>query len=405
MPLIIFRLFSRILEILIIPLYPLLYLFLGLKQYQAALNYNSTSSEKGILIHAASVGEVNAVKPLLKALQERHPEKKIVVTTTTVSGLAQARNLGVPAHLAVLDLPWLRKKQLQAIDPGLIIIVETEIWPNLLDQARAQGRDVVFVNARMSAHTLRRYLRLKWLWRYLQAPVKAVFTQSEADAERFRQLFSIPVHNAGNLKFAIQLPEYDVYATREKYGYRQQDFLICLGSSRPGEEKLLQSILPALKLGIANLKFIIAIRHPKRAAEVQALFPGHALFSQLPVGAGAEVLLVDTIGHLNEFYAICDIAIVGGSFYDFGGHNPLEPAFYAKPVIMGPHHSSCSASVLNLQSHSAIQISSAEELAKDIVSLYDHPERRASLGRNAKKCVDRNSRSLENHLRGLEPWL
>lgn len=407
MQLIVFRVLNLVLEILAILLYPLLYLFLRSKNYQAALRAKGPNSAGGVLIHAASVGEINAVRPLVQALKTRYPGRQLVLTTTTLSGLKLARSLEIPALLSVLDLPWLRRKQLLSIDPKLIISVETEIWPNLLDQAGKQKRDVVFVNARLTARSLQRYLRFRGLLKQLQKPVRVILTQSDADAARFCQLFSVPVATAGNLKYALQLPDYDREQLRKEYGYASRDWVLCLGSSRPGEEALLQRILPNLQNRIPHLKLIVAPRHPKRVNEVQALFPGCALFSarEGQRGAATDVLIVDAIGHLNEFYALCDIAVVGGSFYDFGGHNPLEPAYYGRPVLMGPHHSSCAGSVRDLQAAEAILLSTAERLADDIVDLYNDLAKRASMGTKARACVRQNSAALETHLQGLEPWL
>jgi len=400
--------FSNILlEICCVLLSPLILIFIGIRRYWGALNFKATNSEKGIMIHSASVGEVNAVRPLVKALQAKYPNLKIVMTCTTLTGLQQAKTLNIHAYLSVLDLPWLRKKQLQSINPQIIIIVETEIWPNLLYQAKRQGIKVAFVNARLSEKSVNRFKHLKSFLHFLEEPIKVIMTQTEADAVRFKNLFTVPVLYAGNLKFALQLPQYNELELRKKYGYNSEDFIICFGSSRPGEEDLLKSILPELKLSIPELKLIIAIRHTQRIGEVRALFPEAAIFSELQenVSEAADVLLIDTIGHLNEFYAICDLSIVGGSFVDFGGHNPLEPAFYGKPIIMGPYHSSCAGSVQELLSFNAILISDSQNLKRDVIYLYQNPEKRKEMGENARICIERNKNALENHLRGLEQWI
>ena len=402
-----FHFFNILLEICFLLLSPLILIFIGIRRYWGALNFKATNSEKGIMIHSASVGEVNAVRPLVKALQAKYPNLKIVMTCTTLTGLQQAKTLNIHAYLSVLDLPWLRKKQLQSINPQIIIIVETEIWPNLLYQAKRQGIKVAFVNARLSEKSVNRFKHLKSFLHFLEEPIKVIMTQTEADAVRFKNLFTVPVLYAGNLKFALQLPQYNELELRKKYGYNSEDFIICFGSSRPGEEDLLKSILPELKLSIPELKLIIAIRHTQRIGEVRALFPEAAIFSELQenVSEAADVLLIDTIGHLNEFYAICDLSIVGGSFVDFGGHNPLEPAFYGKPIIMGPYHSSCAGSVQELLSFNAILISDSQNLKRDIIYLYQNPEKRKEMGENARICIERNKNALENHLRGLEQWI
>lgn len=396
-----------VLELVYLLSYPLLYLLLWSRKYLAAIATKAPDSGRGIMIHAASVGEVNAVKPLISALRERYPQKKIVVTTTTLTGLKVAQKLDIAAHLAVLDVPHLRRKQLQSINPSLIIIVETEIWPNLLYQAKLLQMNVVFVNARMSVKSLHRYAKVYTLLSFLQSPVKGIFTQTETDALRFRELFKVPVQQMGNLKYAIKLAEHDADETRRAWGYQPTDFIVCMGSSRPGEEALLQKIFPALREQIPQLKLIIAIRHPQRSAEVRSLFPECRIYSDLSNEnhQAAEVMIVDIIGHLNECYAICDVAIVGGSFCDFGGHNPLEPAFYSKPIIMGEFHSSCAESVARLNQYKAIIISNPEQLAADILALYADRDKRSKLGQNAKNCLDQYSSFLEDYLLKLQEWL
>lgn len=407
MTIILFRILSRLLELLCILLYPVIYALLATKRYQDALNAESPDSKQGLLIHAASVGEVNAIRTLVQDLRKRNPQLGIVITTTTLNGLKAARSTGVPAKLAVLDLPWLRKMQLKSIDPKLIAIVETEMWLNLLDQSGKQGRNVVFVNARMTARSFGRYRMIRGLLRKLKSPVRAILAQSEADAERFRAIYDVPVANAGNLKFALRLPAYDSLASRAKYGFAESNFIICLGSSRPGEEKLMADAIAELMPQIPQLKAVIAPRHPERAAALKKALPNSILLSELADAGSAQfiILIIDSIGHLQEFYALCDIAVVGGSFYDFGGHNPLEPAFYGKPVIMGPHHSSCQASVAELHRYGAILLSDAEKLAGDIRELHLDPERRTSLEANAVKCLDDNGHSLQTHLQEIESWL
>jgi 3-deoxy-D-manno-octulosonic-acid transferase len=277
----------------------------------------------------------------------------------------------------------------------------------MLYQAKKQGIKIAFVNARLSERSFNRFKKWKKLLHFLEEPIKIIMAQTQEDTVRFRNLFTVPVLYVGNLKFALQLPQYDELELRMKYGYKPEDFIICFGSSRPGEEALLKNILLELKLRIPELKLVIAIRHPYRIGEVRDLFPEAAIYSELQenVNDSGDVLLIDTIGHLNEFYAICDLAIVGGSFFDFGGHNPLEPAFYGKPIIMGPYHSSCAGSVQELFSFNAILISDSQNLKRDIIYLYQNPEKRKEMGENARACIEQNKNALENHLRGLEPWI
>lgn len=170
---------------------------------------------------------------------------------------------------------------------------------------------------------------------------------------------------------------------------------------------MLKAILPELHSKIANLKFIVAPRHPKRTNEVATIFPEATLYTQVDEnGSGVgDVLIVNTIGHLNECYSICDIAIVGGSFYNFGGHNPLEPAYYGKPIIIGEYHHSCRESVKALAGESAILVSYASDLAENIIDLHRNPEKRTSMGSKAQKCLERYSEALHKHMELLERWI
>jgi 3-deoxy-D-manno-octulosonic-acid transferase len=404
MAILLFRLGNILLELVFWLTYPVLYPVLRKKRYLASLDPRAESSRGGILFHAASVGEVNALRPLLKEISRRYPQRWVVITTNTVTGLKVASGLGYPAYLSVLDLPHLRKAQLAAIAPRLVCVAETELWLNLLHQAGKQNIDVAFVNARISQRSLDRYALLKPLLRQLRRPVKAILCQSAADAGRFQRLFGLSATVCGNLKYAIELPDHDAVAIRKKYSFRPDDFIVCLGSSRPGEEELLQGMLPVLNDKIPNLKLVLAVRHPQRSGEVVRMFEGASRFSK-PETYGAQVTIIDEIGHLNEFYAICDLALVGGSFYDFGGHNPLEPAFYGKAILMGPYHRSCLESVNQLKAWGGIEVCAAEQLAGKIVDLAADPNRRLTLGANAKKCIHDNSESLEKHIKGLEPWL
>ena len=404
---IIFGLYNLILETAFLLFYPLIWLICLGKHYTDSLKPQGSNSEGGILLHAASVGEVNAVKPLLVSLKQKYPDKKIVITTNTVTGLKAAKAIHPQSFLAVMDIRHLRRKQLAIVNPSLIIIMETEIWPNLLHEAVRQNIAVVFVNARLSEKSLQNYARIKRMLRYLQKPIRCIISQSDADSGRFKGIFAVPVHTAGNLKFALKLPEYDFASTRRRLGFAEKDFIICFGSSRPGEEGMLKAILPELQSKIERLKFIIAPRHPKRTNEVAAVFPEATLYTQVDNNGsgGGDVLIVDTIGHLNECYSVCDIAIVGGSFFNFGGHNPLEPAYYGKPIIIGEYNQSCRESVKALAGESAILVSNESELADNIIDLHGNPEKRLSMGRRAQKCLERYAEALNRHMELLERWI
>ena len=387
--------------------FPLYYPILLYKKYTAAINPKFADSKGGILIHAASVGEINALKILLVRLRELYPDTQLVITTTTVTGLkaASAIDPALQTGLSVLDVWHLRKKQLDQINPGLICIMETEIWFNVLAWAKLKRCPLLFLNARISERSLQHYTKIRPLLDLVSPAIKEIMAQTEADAKRFRKLFKAPVSNAGNLKYALDLPVYNNSEIRQQWGYNLDNFILVWGSSRPGEEALIVSLLPLLHRHIPKLKLILAIRHPKRIHDVLKLIPDHkySLFSKAE--SAHDLHIIDELGHLNQAYAICDLAIVGGSFFDFGGHNPLEPAFYKKAIIMGSYYSSCLDSVQQLKQQNAILISSADNLARDITNLAENQELRSNMGRAAKAVLSLNAESLDKHLEMISHWM
>ncbi|HAN41724.1 MAG TPA: 3-deoxy-D-manno-octulosonic acid transferase, partial [Candidatus Cloacimonas sp.] len=228
------------------------------------------------------------------------------------------------------------------------------------------------------------------------------------DAQRFKQLFDVEIQVAGNLKYALSPQEYHFEETRRKWGFQLDDFIVCFGSSRPKEEALILDIMPQLLEIKPNLKLILAPRHPNRVAEVQKLCADYQskLMSDNDFDSRqAQILIIDGLGYLNQAYSICDLALVGGSFYDFGGHNPMEPAYYGKAIIMGPYHSSCAESVEQLLAAEAIQISDANNILDTMRPLLEIDDRRLQMGQNARELLVSLRVSLDNHLNGVLEWI
>ena len=403
-----FSLLNLLLEVLYFISYPLLRLIGSLHHYNEGFQTPAKRQDRPILIHAASVGEVNATAALIKRLlQEGYP---IHINTVTITGRALARGIFPETiiSLAPVDVLHLRKRQMRALQPRLILIVETEIWPNMLYAASQNNIPIVFVNARLSEKSLKNYLKIGPLLRMIGSSIKAIMAQSAEDKVRFEKLFNnVPVSSAGNLKFCLELPYYDTAKLKADFGILEEGFVLTWGSSRPGEEELVLGLLPELKQGIPNLKLILAPRHPKRIPEVEKMLDGFSYqkLSELDPKTTWDILLIDTLGQLTKAYAISDLAIVGGSFYDFGGHNPLEPAYYAKAIIMGKHHSSCQDSVRILQESSAIIISGPDKLLEDILALAGNSLQREEMGRKAKIVLTENAHALNVHIRGIKQCL
>lgn len=394
-------------ELIYLITYPIIVPILRSKGYIAAIRPKAPDSQGGILVHCASVGEINALKALVRQILDKYPEKQIHITTTTLTGLKIASQIDsrIRADLAVLDVYHLRQRQLKMINPSLILIMETEIWPNMLAWAAGKQVPVVFLNARMTDKTHIRYMRFSRLVRYLGRAIKEINCQTEDDKARFEDVFGIKAEYSGNLKYALNLTDYDRMTVRKQWGYLDSDLVICFGSSRPGEERLILQVFQELNRQYRGLKLIIAIRHPKRIKEVSELLSSmeYSLHS-----SGEEIKpihIIDVLGHLNEAYAVCDLAIVGGSFYDFGGHNPLEPSYYSRAIIMGQYHNSCRDSVRQLSIRGGIKISKASKLETDVKYLLDDPQMRSQMGLAAKSVLEENSKSLDKHLDSIGRWI
>lgn len=385
-------------------LLPLLYVVLLLFKYQSVLYPSSAVKGKSILIHAASVGEVNAVKELVIALQARYPDNGIVITTNTVTGLETAQKAfpQLLCTLAAPDLLYYRYMQLRRLNPALICIVETEIWPNLLLAAKLRKVPIMFLNARLSQKSIKRLRIIKPILRYLEEPIVKICAQSEDHVKAFAHIFCSPAINCGNLKFAATFADYELETIRREYGCSENDFVISFGSSRPGEELLMLKCFRELQPKIPHLRMIIALRHPKRMSELTAELAGTAYSIQ---SSGSEVQalhFIDVLGSLLKAYSICDLAIVGGSFYDFGGHNPLEPAYFAKAIIMGKYYSSCKDSVNALVQNRAICLTDAVHLSEQIYRLFLDAKQRLEMGKRAKAVLTQNAHSLQMHLDEIE---
>ena len=363
--------------------------------------------EKCVWIHAASVGEVNAVKPLINKLLQKYSHKDFIMTTMTSTGLEAAKKISpkLVVSLFPIDASFIQKRFFNAINPELIILVETEFWPNMLHIAKKRMIPVIMVNARISDDSFQKYRNLRFFWKSVWKAIKAVNAQSEKDARRFIGFKFDNVVNAHNLKFCIELPEFDKTKLRSELGYSEDDFIIVWGSSRPGEEKLFKEVFVGLKEKIKNLRVVIVPRHLHRIPQVCEVFKeyDYKIYSKLE--ESGEILLVDEMGILNMIYGLSDIAIVGGSFINFGGHNPLEPAFYGISTIIGRYYHSCRDSVDRLLENNGIIVSDKKKLIDDILNLYNNKELREQLGANAKQTLGLNSDSLKMNLEILEEYI
>lgn len=370
-----------------------------------------------IWIHAVSVGEVLSASRLVKTLDAALPGYRIVVSTTTRTGQALARERFGPERVfyCPLDLPWAVAAYVNALQPRLLVLVETEFWPNLLSACFRRRIPVAVVNARISDRSWPRYRRLRSLWRPFLRRIDAVLAQSEIDAERLKILGCEPqrVSVAGNLKFDVRIAE-EAPATRLLKKLAPGLRLVVAGSTLEGEEAALLEAWPRVLQADPQLAMIVAPRHPERFAAVAALVAGSGFpwlrrsewngqTEAAPLVPG-QIILLDTIGELASIFSLAAVAFVGGSLVPAGGHNLLEPAQFGVPIVAGPHDANFRAIAEALRAHQALRVVAREELAAALIELLGNTQESAAMGERARDVFHRQAGATDRcvaALRGL----
>ena len=377
--------------------------------------YLNMDGDRSIWIHAVSVGEVLATRPLIPALKQRYPNHKVYLSTTTMTGneVAQKSMRGVEGFFyAPFDFPGPVRKVLATLNPSLLVIMETEIWPNLIHQARRRGTRIAIVNGRISPKSFAGYRRVRGFLRGVLAEVDVFLMQGEAHAERIRALGAPAerVRVTGNLKFdAVEAERTPERLARIIAGESPRHRpLWVAGSTMAGEEELILQAYRYVSERVPHAGLVIAPRHPERFAEVPALVEsaGFRCVRRTTLDPGAwrdgDVVLLDTLGELIQVYSLATVVFVGGSLVPSGGHNILEPAVAGKPVIVGPYMENFQEIAEKFRAEGAmVQVASAEELALEVTSLLTDEARRRNLGERAKSLVDRNRGAVRNTIDGL----
>ncbi|MFH0918083.1 MAG: 3-deoxy-D-manno-octulosonic acid transferase [Candidatus Omnitrophota bacterium] len=309
--------------------------------------------DRPIWIHAVSVGEAIAIKGLVSQLRQAYPAKKLVISTVTSTGNKIAQDLVKEGDLLTylpLDFSFIVRGVLKKINPGMFIIAETEIWPNLITVLDKLQIPVITVNGRISDGSYRGYRLIKFFIRPILRMVKQFCVQSALDARRLESLGvdKSKIQVTGNVKFDINPDAYrqsKALAYRDKLWLGPLDKLLVCGSTHPKEEKLIIAAYRELLLFFPNLKLLIAPRHPERGQEISRLASDNCFLpvfiskvsAACPTCINSPVFILDTIGELFNYYSAADIVFVGGSLVKQGGHNILEPVSLKKPVIFGPY--------------------------------------------------------------------
>jgi 3-deoxy-D-manno-octulosonic-acid transferase len=359
----------------------------------------SAADRDVIWIHAVSVGEVLAATRLIRELQAALPGWVIAVSTTTETGqqLAKQRLPESQVFYLPLDFAFTVRRYLKALQPQMLVLIESELWPRLIVECENRGIPIAVANARISDRSFPRYMRLRQWWRPFLLKISLYLAQSRESAERLIKIGapSDRVDVTGNLKYDVQSQE-ATNLTKRVGSLVSGTRLIVAGSTLAGEEEALLAAWPTVRNASPNATLLIAPRHPDRFDEVLGLVRrhGHPVLrcSQLPLDAasieGGTILLLDTIGDLASIYGIAEVAFVGGSLVPKGGHNPLEPAQFAVPVVMGPSFENFREIVQTMQEANAIRIVTPEMLTNTLIAMLEDTPDAKALGERGRAVFE-----------------
>jgi 3-deoxy-D-manno-octulosonic-acid transferase len=377
-----------------------------------------------IWIHAVSLGEVMAVTPLVIELHRRHPEGRLVVSTVTETGreAVEQRLAGVADHCyAPLDFPCVVSRFIEQLQPRLYLFVETELWPNLLWHLRRRGIPTVLVNGRLSTRSFERqqWAPVRSFYRTMLQTLSLCLMQSDRDVDRIIALGAEAsrVRRTGNIKFDQPMPAVTRGgATRTLLGLQEREQLFVAGSTHPGEEEMLVECYRALVAQYPSAVLLLAPRHIERAESVEAMIRarGMAVQRRSTIGQGAaaqmptgpRVLVLDSRGELAAIYREAVVAFVGGTLVPIGGHNLLEPAQWAKPVLFGSYTDHCAEIAdLLIQAGGGRRILQAEDLTREVTTLFSDETERERMGRSARQVVEQNQGALQQTLEAIDRLL
>nr|VFJ95382.1 MAG: 3-deoxy-D-manno-octulosonic-acid transferase [Candidatus Kentron sp. H]VFJ96097.1 MAG: 3-deoxy-D-manno-octulosonic-acid transferase [Candidatus Kentron sp. H]VFK02153.1 MAG: 3-deoxy-D-manno-octulosonic-acid transferase [Candidatus Kentron sp. H] len=377
----------------------------------------ANSTDPRIWVHAVSVGEVQAAVPLVNALRARYPEVPILVTTTTPTGaarVAEAFGGAVTHRYLPYDLPDCVRRFLDRVRPTLLVILETELWPNLLHACRRRAIPVLLVNARLSEKSARGYRRVGGITRGMLGDISAIAAQGRADADRLIALGADPdrVRVTGSVKFDVKpgasLRE-EGQVIRRYWGAGRGVWIAA--STHEGEEEQVLDAFRAVRASVPDCLLVLAPRHPERFSKAHALARGRGygtLLRSSLVGpdsgtdihadtlpASIDVFIGDTMGELPMLYAASDVAFVGGSLIPIGGHNMLEPAALGLPILFGPHVFNFAGIAQDLREIGAAkQVRDEAELAGEVVRFLRDTDLRQDMGGKARAFVEENRGTL-----------
>ena len=370
-----------------------------------------------ILVHGVSLGETLALVPLVRGLQERYPDRAVFLTHSTPTGRQAGRERlqGVTAQFYLpLDWRWTMRRLIRFVQPELVVVGETELWPHLFRAARESGARLVIANARLSDRSFPRYRLARRFFRRVLADVDYIFAQSKNDRDRFLALGAGPdqVILTGSTKYELSPPKGTEFSRRlgRCLQAAQRGPVMFAASTMPGEEEKVLRAWRAIHSKHPKAFLVIAPRRPERFDEAARILESHgieylrrSLTTETTDWTRADALLLDSIGELASLFERCDLAFIGGSLVETGGHNPLEPAYWAKPVLFGPHMENFREIARRfVEAGGAIQVSGEQGLAREALRLLEDPARARAMGDTGRRLVEENQGATARSLAHIE---
>lgn len=363
----------------------------------------------GVWLHAVSFGEAIAAVPLIELLQKTYPSMPVTVTTMTPTGSEKIRSVFGDTVFNVYvpyDLPGIMRRFIKKINPKLVVVIETELWPNMLHQLKKQNIPVLLANGRLSERSAANYQKIKSLTKTMLNCFTKLLVQTQLEAERYVALGCSPekIQVTGSIKFDIVVSDelkQSAILLRKALGENRVVFIAA--STHEGEEEIVLDAFATAKQEIPDLLLLLVPRHPDRFEKVAKLCVERGFnlvhrSRQQPCATSTDIFLGDTMGELLLFYGAADVAFVGGSFVPVGGHNVLEPAALAKAIIVGPYMENfLRVTELLRQARAIRQLDDTDKLAKTIIELMQIPSLRREMGFNAEKVVLANRGALQKH--------
>ncbi len=365
-----------------------------------------SNGRKVIWVHAVSVGETRAAIPLLKSVRERYPDAFLILSNVTETGREIAASVSVVDHYIFFpfDLRWVVRKALNLIQPSMIILVETEIWPNFVLEAKRQNIPLVLVNGRISDRSFPRYRMAGKLLEPILDSISVYCMQSEQDSRRIRHLGAAAgrVHVTGNVKFDMQPPQLDstdLDTLKSEFKLPGSGRIWVAGSTHDGEEEQLVTVYLKLRKICPDLFLVLVPRHPERCRQVQEELTKLEISVTLRSTVATmdnnlqpgEVLIVDTLGEMLKLYAMADLVFVGGSLVNVGGHNVLEACLLKKPVLFGSYMQNFKEIARLVRvAHAGLQVKDADDLYRQMRILIENPGEALRIGENGYHLLESN---------------